>query len=412
MPYFKIEYRQKSHKKSLKLQAPNRIEALRIFQKSNMGTPLSISKSSKPISDYFKDINLKFSHLGNRGYVKTDSYVVALQQIGIMTDAGMPINTALEETILFTTNPQLKYIFGYILKEIENGKSLSQSSRYFKKQLGELSISMFYLGEQSGRLSEAFLKLADILEKIQKNRRMLKKATRYPLFIITAMIIAFTIIITMVVPQFQELFASEKLELPFPTRFLLWTEEAIIQFGPYILIGAFFLVIIYSSFYKKSPKIRLKTDKMMLRIYIVGDVIRYAMLGRFIYIFQVLLKSGIPIIQALDGAIGVVDNQWIHHRLKRVLIVINDGRSLYEGFEESGIFDRIIIQMIKTGEDGGALDRMLEKSYLYYNDRYQYIVDNIATLIEPVLITAIAGFVLILALGIFLPMWNMVSIAG
>ncbi len=328
-----------------------------------------------------------------------------------MTDAGIPINTALKETILFTTNQQLKYIFGHILQDIENGKSLSQSSKPFKKQLGELSLSLFYLGEQSGRLSDAFLKLADILETIQKNRRMLKKATRYPLFIITAMVIAFIIIITMVVPQFQELFESEKLVLPYPTRFLLWIEGAFVHFGPFILSGAILLVAIYSSFYRKNPRVRLKTDKMMLRIYIIGDVIRYAMLGRFLYIFQILLKSGIPILQALDGAIGVVDNRWIRYRLKRVISTINDGRSLYEGFEESKIFDRIIIQMVKTGEDGGALERMLEKSYSYYNNKYQYIVDNIATLIEPVLITAIAGFVLILALGIFLPMWNMVSIA-
>ena len=412
MPYFRIDYRYRNRQNAVTVRARSRGEALEFFQKESPGIPLRVEEVSKPLRVRWEEWKHRIKTLGIRRRVKSEPYIAALRQIGIMVDAGMPINFALEETILFTQNSQLKTIFRHILQEIENGKSLSESARPYTGQLGELSLSMFYLGEQSGTLSDAILKLADILEQIENNRRMLKKATRYPLFIIVAMMIAFGIVITMVVPQFQQLFAEAKVELPFPTRFLLWIEGATVRYGPYILGGAFLLSTLYGILYRKSAKVRLHTDRMMLRIYIVGEVIRYAMLGRFVYVFRVLLEAGVPIIQALETAVGVVDNRWIRYRLQRIFRAINEGRSLYEGFLESDMFERIIVQMVKTGEDGGALGTMLDKASRYYTDRYQYIVDNIATMIEPILITAIAGFVLILALGIFLPMWNMVSMVG
>ena len=240
----------------------------------------------------------------------------------------------------------------------------------------------------------------------------LKKATRYPTFIIMAMAVAFTIVIIYVVPQFEDLFRSAKLELPFPTRFLLWLENALVSYGPYILAGAIIIAGIFSKMYAKSEDIRLKTDKFLLKIYIVGDVTYLAMTGRFIYIFNVLTKAGIPIINALRTANEIVDNVYMNKQFAKIADAIEEGKTLHQGFVETELFESMPLQMLKAGEQSGSIGIMLDKISKLYRDKYAYIIDNVATMIEPILITAIAGFVLLLALGIFLPMWSMVELAG
>ena len=412
MGYWRIDYRRGRQRQSIVLSAESRVEAVEEFRRLTLGVMTGIEETEKPFSFVLRERLERWrTPLRNRR-VKTEPYIAALRQIGIMLDAGMPINTALEEAVLYTDDAMLRYILQRMLSDIESGRSLSETIRPFERQLGYLSLSMLELGEQTGTLADAVLKLADILEQIEDNRRQLIKATRYPVFIIFAMVIAFIIVITMVVPQFQQLFAESGMELPFPTRLLLWIEHAVERYGLWIVGGAFTLTAIFGWLYQRSDQVHLQADRLLLRVYIVGEVTHYAMLGRFIYIFDVLLHAGIPIMDALETAISVVDNRWIRQRLQEIPNAIEEGRSLYAGFKESGEFERIVVQMIKAGEDGGALNKMLEKVSKYYNDRYQYIVDNIATMIEPILIMAIAGFVLVLALGIFLPLWNMVDLAG
>ncbi len=266
---------------------------------------------------------------------------------------------------------------------------------------------MVSLGEETGDLARAMHDLSQILSEILENRKRLKKATRYPVFIIFAMMIAFVVVILFVIPPFKSLFASLHTELPLPTRFLLWIEYAFEQYGLYVLAGAIIIFGILTYIYNTSEKARLKMDKFMLKIYIVGPVIKLAMIGRFIFVMQRLIDAGIPIINAVEIALNIVDNRFIYKRLILIKNSIQMGGTVKQGFVESGLFENMIIQMIAAGEESGSLVLMLQKASNYYLNKYRYIVDNIAALIEPVLIAAIAGFVFTLALGIFLPMWNL-----
>ena len=412
MRYFRIEYKQGGRRYRTVVAADSKIEAIKTFQAKAVGVLVSMREVSKPFSLIFMEWWQWQRSPLRKGRVKQEPYIAALRQIAVMLDAGLPINQCLEEAVDSTDNEALKLILESILIDVESGVSLSRAVQPFAKQLGNLSLSMFQLGEQTGALAESVNKLADILEQIEENRKELVKATRYPMFTIFAMAIAFTVVIVMVVPQFQEMFAQSGTELPFATRLLLWIEHAIRFYGPYILGGAIGLVGIFSTIYKRNDKVRLAADRFLLKIYIVGKVTRYAMIGRFVYIFSVLLHAGIPIIDALDAALGVVDNAYIKQRLQIIRAAIEEGRSLQAGFAESGMFASMIVQMIQAGEQGGALTKMLEKVTKYYQDRYQYIVDNVSAMIEPILIAAIAGFVLVLALGIFLPMWSMADAMG
>lgn len=412
MKFFRVRYKQGQRKFSTTFEAAHKAEALKKFRDQSLGVPVEIKEVSEPSSMKFERFKKRFTNPIQNRRVKDDAYITFLDQLATMLDAGMPINTCLAESINDTQDPMIKAIFTNVLQDIESGLSLSKSVVNYQKQLGSLSLSMFELGEQTGTLSNAITKLSTILQQIYDNRQKLKKATRYPLFIIVAMSIAFTVVITFVVPQFQSFFEQSGMELPFPTKLLLWTEHAITTYGPYIMAGAIILSVSFSMAYARNPQLRLKTDQYFLRIYIVGKVTYYAMIGRFIYLFNVLTDAGIPMIDALEIAMGVVDNAYIKQELRSIPIAIEDGRSLAQGFNESGQFEGMILQMIKAGESSGSLGTMLGKVNRVYNNRYDYIVDNVATLIEPILIAAIAGFVLVLALGIFLPMWSMVDLAG
>lgn len=412
MKFFQIRYKAGKRKSSTTIEAPNKLEALKKFRDQNLGVPQKVRETSEPLGLKYARYKSLFTDPVKNHRVKDEPYIAFLDQLSIMLDAGIPINTCLADSIQNTEDPMIRAIFAEVMSNIESGQSLSFSLSKYQKQLGTLTISLFELGEQTGTLNVAIAKLSTIFQQIHDNREMLKKATRYPLFIVIAMGIAFIIVITFIVPQFQSFFEQSGLDLPFPTKLLLWTEHAIRIYGPYILAMATILAGVFNYAYLKTPSLRLKTDQYLLKIYIIGKVTYYAMIGRFIYLFDALSEAGIPMKTALEIASSSVENSYLKQELRKIAVAIEDGRSLAQGFGETDQFEGMIIQMVKTGESSGSLGKMLQKINQVYTNRYAYLVDNITVMIEPILITAIAGFVLILALGIFLPMWSMVELAG
>mgnify|MGYP000021925653 CR=1 FL=1 len=412
MKYFEIRYKRGKEWGVKVYEAPSRQGALKLFQREALGVMHTITERTQPLSMRFSKLKAAFNDPIKKKRVPEEEYIVFLEQLSTMVEAGLPINTCLEQSVEDTKEPMIRAIFGQILSDIESGQSLTQAASHYKQQIGTLSLSLFELGEQTGSLGQSIGQLAQILQQIYDNRQKLKKATRYPLFIIVAMMIAFSIVITFVVPQFEAFFRESGLELPFPTKLLLWLEASLRAYGLGIIVGGFGIALWLAYMYKKNSQWQYHVDRLMLRVYIIGKVTYYAMIGRFIYLFEVLSEAGIPMIEALRISQGVVDNLYIKRAIDKIPTAIEDGRSLTQGFKESEQFESMVVQMIKAGESSGSLGTMLQKINRVYKNRYNYIVDNVATMIEPILIAAIAGFVLVLALGIFLPMWSMVDIAG
>ena len=412
MKYFRVNYKIGKKKSSIVLPAENKIVAMQEFFEMKIGILLKIQEISKPLQLRYEEYATKFNNPVKNKKVDMEKLIALLDQIGIMLDAGLPLNYVLAESIRNQKDPMLKAIFLKINNDIEGGKGLYDSALMFKEQLGFITLSMFKLGEETGQLAESMTHLTSILQNILDNRQKFKKATRYPIVIIVAMSIAFTVVIIFVVPQFKSFFEESKMELPMPTKFLLWAEHSITAYGPYILFSAITLSVLINMAYKKNDKVRLFLDRLMLRIYIIGKATHNAMISRFMYVFKVLVDAGIPMLEALNIASDIIENSYLKAKISKISSSIEEGKSLYQGFEETGIFENMIIEMIKAGETGGGLEKMLTKITKIYKDRFDYIVDNMATLIEPILIAAIAGFVMVLALGIFLPMWNMVDMAN
>ncbi|WP_457748866.1 type II secretion system F family protein [Sulfurimonas sp.] len=412
MKYFKIDYKFGKKRSSTILEAQNKIEAMEKFFEMELGVLVKIQETSKPLEQSFQDFLAKYNDPIGRKKVDQEKLIALLDQMAIMLDAGLPLNYTLSEVTKHQGDKALKAIFEKVLNDIESGKGFYASVLPFQKQLGSLTVAMIQLGEETGQIAESLTHLTDILQDILDNRKKFKKATRYPLVIVTAMGIAFSVVTIFVIPQFKSIFESTQMELPLPTRFLLWLEYALRVYGPYILAGAVLLALTISYMYKNNEKVHMFLDKLILKIYIIGKATFFAMISRFVYVFSVLVKAGIPMLESLRIASGIIDNIYIKEKIDKIAGAIEEGKSLHQGFEETELFENMVVEMIKAGETGGGLEKMLQKVVKIYKDRFSYIVDNIATLIEPILLGAIAGFVLMLALGIFLPMWNMVDMAN
>ena len=401
MIVYKIDYIQRGKLKSVKVKASSLQEAIKVFKRRYQGSIKGINEINE------ESLIEKISKLFEAKKINNEEFIAVLNQLYVMLDAGISIDVALSNVLEGIKDKTLKKILEEIYTKINSGSSLFDAFKSYENSFGVITIAMIKIGEESGDIAKAIKDLSKILSEIEDNRKRFKKATRYPLFIIIAMIIAFTIVILFVIPPFKSMFTQMHAELPLPTRVLLWIENAISEYGLVILgLGGVIFSILH-FFYKKNEKFHLFVDKMMLKVYILGKIIKLAMIGRFVYVLQSLINSGIPIVTSVEIALSIVENSYLNQKLSVIKEEIVKGGSITDGFKYSGFFEPMIIQMVKAGEESGSLTKMFEKISDYYLNEYRYIVDNISTLIEPLLIAAIAGFVLMLALGIFLPMWNL-----
>ena len=410
--YYEIEYIFKGERHAYVLNSTHKLKAIEEFNTLGLGVFVNIKSINMPSSIKIEKFKEKIVNLIRSKKIPLEPYIATLRHMATMLNAGLPVTTCLNDILKTTTHKRLLEIYTYVLNEIESGVSLSIAFKRFESEVGTISVALLDLGEKTGTLDESIDKLADILQEVNDNRMKLKKATRYPIIVIFAMIIAFSLVITLVIPQFQSMFEEYNADLPLPTLFLLWTEHAISSYGLLVVVGAILFGFGISVAYKKSSSFKYGFDRWMLKIYIVGQVVYLSMIGRFIFVFDKLSSSGLPIVDSLNTAIGIVENEYLKSRLYKIVHAIEEGRSLQNGFSDTGLFESMVIQMISAGENSGSLSAMLNRVSEIYRKKYAYLIDNVATMIEPLLIAVIAGFVLLLALGIFLPMWSIAEAVG
>ncbi len=335
--------------------------------------------------------------------------ISTIRQIAVMTDAGIPITDTLEDVADNTDNLKLKEIYSKINNDINAGNSMSDAMEPYVDEFGQVALAMTKLGERTGNISESYHKLAKILESIRDNTRKFKKAIRTPMITMAAMIIAFTILIMVVVPKFKDIFDKFKTELPIPTQILIKLEWALSNYGLLILailIGGLFMI---KYLYQNNMDFKYNMDKLMIhpRFYLINKAIFLSTMHKYNLVFGELVRSGIPVSDALETAVGMVDNLAIKEQLLTVNANIGRGMNLAEAFALTGLYQNMLLQMIKAGEAGGQLDAMLQKVTDYYDMEFQDLIDNLSAYIEPVLLFFIAGLVLLMALGIFMPMWDL-----
>lgn len=409
MKYFEVEFIFKGKKEKKLLKAQNKVLALAMAKSKVPGVVVKVTETAAPLEDRFEEFKKQITDTLTKKQINIDNLITSIRQLGVMTNAGISIHDSIKEVSISTEDKYIKQIFTNIDDSLNSGQSFTESVMPYKYEVGDVTIAMIELGESTGNMSEALLKLAQILEEIRDNRQKFKKALRYPITVIIAIAIAFTILMVYVVPQFKSIFDKFKAELPLPTKILLACEHAINNYGWYILAGIILTVATIKFLYRNKPEFKSAWDRYILRVYLIGNIVFYAAMYRFIMIFSELIKAGIPVVDALDTAIMTMDNDYIKTKLSSVRLSVQRGVSLTEALRNTDLYPGMLIQMVHAGEQSGTLDAMLEKVADYFKMKFDEIVDNIASYIEPILIGFIAGMVLLMALGIFLPMWDLAS---
>ena len=407
MKYFEITSLYKGKKNLKVIKAPNRNDALALAKSKTSGVIISVKETSAPVEDRLLDLKDQLLGTITNKRIKMKDLIAAIRQLSVMTNAGISIHDSVKEVSSATSDKILKEIFEKVDEDLNSGLSLTEAMMNFRYQLGDVTIAMVELGESTGNMAESLAKLAEILDEIETNRQKFKKALRYPITVIVAIAVAFTILMVYVVPKFKSIFEKFKAELPLPTKILLFLENIINQYGWYVLIAIIATIVVIKYLLKTSENFKRNFDIYILKVYLIGKITFYATLSRFTLVFTELIRAGIPIADALDTALLTLDNVELKRKLSAVKISVSRGVSLTEAFRDTKLFEGMLIQMIHAGEQSGTLDQMLEKVTDYFKSRFNDIIDNIASYIEPILLAFIACMVLLMALGIFMPMWDM-----
>ena len=407
MKYFEVNYLSKGKKLSSVIKSPNKSDAISIAKIKIPGVILNVKETSAPLEDQFTDFKEKFLGAITKKKIKMPNLIAAIRQLSVMTNAGISIHDSVKEVSNATVDKSLKEIFDSVNDDLNSGLSLTQALMSYRDQVCDVTIAMVELGESTGNMSESLEKLSEILEEIEENRQKFKKALRYPTTVVIAIAIAFSILMIYVVPKFKDIFSKLKAELPLPTKILLFMENLVNNYGLYLLAGIFGTIVLIKYLLNNNEEFKKKYDQYILKVYLIGDIIFYATLSRFTLVFTELIRAGIPIADALDTSLLTLENSYLKKRLSAVKVSVQRGISLTESFRDTGLFEGMLIQMIQAGEQSGTLDKMLEKVTNYFKSRFNQIIDNIASYIEPILLGFIAAMVLLMALGIFMPMWDM-----
>ena len=408
MKFFEVEYMANGRRQKMTLKANNRSEAQAIAKNKNAGVIVKVGETkSVPLEEQFADLMSKASTFLGGSKIKINNLIAAFRQLSVMTNAGISIHDSIKEVSKSTEDKRLKAIFATLNDDLNQGQSLTDAITKFKSELGDVVVAMVKLGESTGNMSESLHKLSEILQEVWENQRKFKKALRYPIIVMSAMAIAFVILMLFVVPQFREIFEQLGAKLPLPTIILLSIESALSNYVLYILAGFIATIYIIKYFYRTNHDFKYKFDKFLLKVYLINKIIFYSTMNRFNLIFTELVRAGIPIADALETATLTVENQDIHDKLATIKIAVSRGVSLTEAFRDTQLYESMLIQMLSAGEKGGAIDAMLEKITDYYKAKFSDLVDNISSYVEPIMLLFMAGMVILLALGIFMPMWDL-----
>jgi len=348
------------------------------------------------------------------GYLRSrppslEDLILFTRQMYTLMRAGIPMVRAMVGLVQSTRNIQMAEALRDILANIESGRELASSLARHPGIFSTLYISMVRVGEESGRLDESFLRVAEYLHREKDIREQVRAALRYPVFVLTAIVIAIGIINIWVIPAFAKLFASAGAPLPWQTRVLIGTSNFFVTWWPVMLV----LIIggIWGlRYYINTEQGRYNWDRMKLRIPIVGGILHRAALARFARAFSMALSSGVPIIQAMTVVSRAVENEFIGDHILGMRNGIERGESLTRTATVTSMFTPLVLQMIAVGEETGQVDEVLAEVAGYYEREVDYDIKSLSAYIEPVMIVAIGVMVLILALGVFLPMWDLTRV--
>ncbi len=328
------------------------------------------------------------------------------RQMYTLLKAGVPIMRALAGLQESTTNKTFKKVVQDIRESLDAGRELSPSLARQPGIFTPFYVSMVRVGEMTGQLEEVFLRMFHHLEFEKFMREQVKSATRYPSFVIATMGVAIVIINLFVIPAFAKVYKGFNAELPLMTQILIGFSNFMVAWWPAMLVGLVGVVVGF-RWWVGTPAGKLKWDEVKLRFPVAGKIILKATLARFARSFALASSSGVPVVQALSTVAQTVDNDFIARKIEKMREGVERGEAVLRTAVASGVFTPVVLQMLAVGEESGALDDMMQEVAEMYQREVEYELKTLSSQIEPILIITLGVMVLILALGVFLPMWDL-----
>lgn len=381
------------------IEAATRRDAL--MQLDAMGyIPVSAKETGTSGASSIDDFLLRFQR------VKYDDLIFFTRQLQTVVRSGIPLVAGLRALSEQTNNQRLQQAVRNASQDIDKGSSFSDALTKQKGVFSEIYVSMVKAGETSGGLEDVLERLSGLLEFQMKTKETIKSAMRYPMFVISTLIIAFVVLIKLVVPTFVPMFRASKVALPVPTQILLLIND---MFQKYLALTVVIVIAIAVGIflYNRTASGKYMIDVLKLKVPIVGNVILKTCMSRFAFTLENLVSSGIPIMKTLDIVSRTVGNEFISRKILEIAVSIEKGRGISKPLKDAKIFPPLVIHLISTGEETGSLEEMLREISNHYDREVTYTVNRLSAYIEPILTVGLAVMVLFLALAIFMPWWEM-----
>jgi MSHA biogenesis protein MshG len=355
-----------------------------------------------------------FARLGRAlgvGRVRTADLVMFSRQMYTITKSGIPLLRGLQGLVSSTHNKMLREALEDVLMSLESGRDLSTSLGRHPGIFPTLYVSIVRVGEATGTLEKSFQRLTEYLAQDKEMEERLKSATRYPIIVMITIAIALAFLTTFIIPKFAPIFAALGDNIPLPTRIIMGASAFARDYW-YVLIGGAALSVAAIRQALKAPGGRLRWDRIKLKLPALGRLTHEATLARLSRSLAISLAAGMPMIQTLAVIARSTGNAFLTEKVLRLRDTVERGEPLSRAAAASGMFSPLVLQMMAIGEETGELPELLDEAASFYEREVDHALKNLSAAIEPILIVAVGGMVLLLALGIFLPLWEMIARAG
>lgn len=342
--------------------------------------------------------------------LKAEEIIMLCRQLRTLLKAGVPILRGLSGLAETSRNEQLSGALRDVYQQLQSGRELNAALAQHPRIFSRLFVALVRIGESTGRLDQSFAQLATYLELEQSTRDRVKSAVRYPAIVLLSIAVAVAVINVWVIPAFADAFAQFGAELPLMTRILIGTSEFTIEYWPWLvamILGAWFGFRSWT----RTESGELLWSRMLLEMPLVGPIVTKALLARFSHALSMTIQSGVPLVHGLSVVADVVDNAYVAKQLLSMRDGISKGDSISRVAAQTGLFTPLVLQMISVGEETGSVDELLAETAEHYQSEVEYELKSLSDAIEPIVIVIIGALVTVLALGVFLPLWDLSSAA-
>ena len=338
--------------------------------------------------------------------VKTKDLILFTKQFRSMIQAGVPIIRLMQVLVSQTQDKTLKKVATEISQDIKGGMTLYAAMKKHPSVFSPLYLSMINAGEISGSVPEILERLIDIVEHEAKIKKDIKSALQYPIIVVIALVIAFVVLLTFVIPKFVAIFAKAGIALPLPTKIAMIMYQGLANYW-HILLGGIIALVVFLRYYIKTPAGRYTLDTFLLKMPLFGSLFQKAAMSRFAAIFAIMQASGVPVMRTMEVVSDTIGNTAISREFDNVRDKIQEGQGISGPLRSAKHFTPMVVDMVAIGEESGNIEEMMRQVSLHYDDEVQYAVKGLADSIGPILIVGLAAVVGFFALAIFMPMWDL-----